>query len=81
MYFTYPLYPLAQSSQHSNESDAFIILNIQMKTNEMQRLCELPNITRLVRRGLKLTPLSVSLQTNTQPISTLLTFQTISVNF
>lgn len=81
MYFTYTLYPLAQSSQYLNESDAFIILNIQMKTNEMQRLCELPNITRLVRRGLKLTPLSVLLQTNTQPISTLLTFRTISVNF
>lgn len=81
MYFTYTLYPLAQSSQYLNESDAFIILNIQMKTNEMQRLCELPNITRLVRRGLKLTPLSVLLQTNPQPISTLLTFRTISVNF
>lgn len=68
-YFTHTLYPLAQSSQHSNERDAFSILNVQMKTNEMQRLCELPDIPRLVRRGRELTPISVSLQTNTHPIS------------
>ena len=69
-YFSYTYYPLAPCSQYSDEKDAFITHNIQKGKNEMQRrLCELPNITRLVRRGLELSPISVWLQTNIQPIS------------
>lgn len=59
-YFSYTYYPLAPCSQYSDEKDAFITHNIQKGKNEMQRrLCELPNITRLVRRGLELSPISV----------------------
>lgn len=55
MYFTHTSYPLAQSLQHSRESDAFIILNIQMRL-QMRRLCELPKLTKLFTRRLELIP-------------------------
>ena len=55
MYFTHALYPLVQSLQHSDESDAFIILNIQMRL-QMQRLRELPKLTKLLTRRLELIP-------------------------
>lgn len=42
-YLTYTLYPLAQSLQYSDDTDAFIILNIQRQ--RMQRLCQLPKVT------------------------------------
>lgn len=55
MYFTHALYPLAQSLQHSDGSDAFIILNIQMRL-PMRRLCELPKLIKLLTRRLELIP-------------------------
>lgn len=55
MYFTRALYPLAQSLQHANKSEAFIIFNVHMRP-QMQWLCELPKLTKLLTRRLKLTP-------------------------
>ena len=67
MYFTRALYPLAQSLQHANKSDAFIIFNVHTRP-QMQWLRELPKLTKLLMGRLKLTSHLSDSQTSPLPI-------------